>query len=67
MPQQIFRSDSGACKLKRLPWMEAIFHYFLPIFPPLVTIIKYINLAPCLETEPGFSKLPPHFHLALVR
>lgn len=48
------------------PGMKTILDNFLAIFSPFVTIIKYIHVTPCLETEPWLPQLSPDFHLALL-
>lgn len=38
-----------------LPWMKAVLDNFLAIFSPFITIIKNINITPCLKAESWFS------------
>lgn len=38
-----------------VPWKFVVLHCFLTILPPSISIIKYINLTPCLKSISGLS------------
>ncbi|MFS7997293.1 hypothetical protein Hanom_Chr12g01140011 [Helianthus anomalus] len=41
--------------MSKLPWIRIAFNYFLPIFPPSISIIKNINITRGLNHDSWFS------------